>query len=72
VPEGERNTTVASLTGHLLWHGVDPEVTMELLLCWNRVRCRPPLTDDEVIRTVLSITRLHRRREMGPSGQGGE
>lgn len=61
VPEGERNTTIASITGHLLWHGVDPEVAMELMLSWNRVRCRPPLSDEEVVRTVESITRLHRR-----------
>ena len=61
VEQGERNNTIASLSGHLLWHGVDPEVAMELLLCWNRARCRPPLTDDEVIRTVLSITRRHQR-----------
>jgi len=67
VQEGERNNTVASLTGHLLWHGVDPEIAMELLLAWNRLRCHPPLGDDEVIRTVLSITRLHQRRAPGPS-----
>jgi hypothetical protein len=61
VPEGLRNDSVASLTGHLLWRGVDPELALELLLCWNRVRCRPPLSDDEVVRTVESITRTHRR-----------
>jgi Bifunctional DNA primase/polymerase, N-terminal/Primase C terminal 1 (PriCT-1) len=61
VSEGERNNTITSLTGHLLWHEVDPEVAQELLLCWNRIRCRPPLSDEEVIRTVDSITRLHGR-----------
>lgn len=61
VREGERNNTVASFTGHLLWHGVDPEVALELLLCWNRVRCRPPLPENEVVCTVKSITRLHQR-----------
>jgi hypothetical protein len=61
VPEGERNNAVASLAGHLLWHGVDPEVTLELLLCWNNSRCRPPLSGDEVARTVANITRLHER-----------
>lgn len=66
VAEGSRNNTIASLTGHLLWHGVDPEVAVELLLCWNRVRCRPPLSDDEVARTVESITRTHRRHHPGP------
>jgi hypothetical protein len=59
VPEGLRNSTIASLTGHLLWHGVDPEVAHELLLAWNRTRCRPPLDDAEVARVVQSITRLH-------------
>jgi len=59
VGAGERNNTIASLTGHLLWHGVDADVAMELLLCWNRIRCSPPLDDEEVIRTVKSITRLH-------------
>lgn len=59
VEQGERNRTIASLTGHLLWHGVDAEVALELLLCWNRIRCRPPLPDDEVARTVASVTRTH-------------
>ncbi len=59
VPEGERNSTIASLTGHLLWHGVDAEVALELMLAWNRMRCRPPLDDAEVAQVVASITRLH-------------
>jgi hypothetical protein len=63
VPEGERNNTIASITGHLLWHGVDPDVALELLLCWNRVRCSPALSDDEVVRTVNSITLLHERQD---------
>ncbi|MEX2648503.1 MAG: bifunctional DNA primase/polymerase [Alphaproteobacteria bacterium] len=61
VPEGERNSTIASLTGHLLWHGVDPDVALELMLAWNRMRCQPPLPDDEVARVVASITRLQDR-----------
>ena len=32
VPEGQRNSSIASLAGHLLWHQVDPEVVLELLL----------------------------------------
>jgi len=61
VPAGERNTTIASLAGHLLRHGLDPAVVTELLLCWNRVRCRPPLADEEVAAVVASISRLHER-----------
>jgi hypothetical protein len=61
VAEGERNSTIASFAGHLLWHGVDPEVALELLLAWNRARCRPPLSDAEVASVLRSIARLHAR-----------
>ncbi len=65
VREGQRNNTLASLAGHLLWHGVDPAVVLELLHAWNRQRCLPPLDDDEVAEVVQSILRLHQR-----SGEG--
>ena len=63
VGEGARNTTLASLAGHLLWHDVDAEVVRALLLAWNRVRCRPPLEDTEVDAVVASIARLHAREQ---------
>ncbi|MCG6942708.1 MAG: bifunctional DNA primase/polymerase [Thiohalocapsa sp.] len=63
VEAGERNNTIASLAGHLLWRGVDPEIATELLLTWNATCCRPPLEPEEVVRTVESITRLHQRGE---------
>lgn len=59
VPEGQRNSTIASFAGHLLWHQVDPEVVLELLLAWNRMRCRPPLDDAEVAQVIDNIARLH-------------
>lgn len=62
VGEGERNNTIASLAGHLLWHGVDPDVVAEMMCCWNAVRCRPPLEEAEVLRTVGSIAKTQRRR----------
>ena len=67
VPEGQRNSTIASLTGHLLWHGVDAEVALELLLAWNRLRCRPPLDDAEVAQVVANIVKLHEQEPTGPS-----
>jgi hypothetical protein len=70
VEEGRRNTTIASFVGHLLWHGVDPEVVLELMLCWNRLRCRPPLEDGEVACVVASITHLHEDRA-GSDGDRG-
>jgi hypothetical protein len=61
VAQGARNATIASLAGHLLHHGVDPDVVLELMLSWNRQRCAPPLPDDEVAQVVASILRTHRR-----------
>jgi len=61
IGEGQRNNTIASLTGHLLWHGVDGDVVLELMLAWNRTHCQPPLPDDEVARVVQSIERTHAR-----------
>jgi len=63
VREGQRNNTVASLAGHLLRRGVDRVVVMELLLCWNRGRCEPPLVDEEVVTVVESIGRFHPRAD---------
>lgn len=67
VGEGQRNSTIASLTGHLLWRGVDAEVALELMLAWNRARCRPPLPDEEVAAVVQSIVRAQAREH----AQGG-
>jgi len=41
---------------------VDSQVALELLLAWNRVRCRPPLPDSEVAAVVDSIARLHEQK----------
>ena len=68
VPEGTRNNTIPSLAGHLLWHGVDPQVTLDLLLCWNRVRCRPPLDHTEVAGVVASILKLHEAKDRHETG----
>lgn len=62
VTEGERNNTLARLVGHLLRRRVDPYVALELALCWNATRCRPPLPEAEVLRTVDSIARAEARR----------
>ena len=72
IGEGARNSTIASLTGHLLWRDVDLEVIKELLCSWNRDRCHPPLPDEEVLRTVESIARTHQRHkgEERPPDQG--
>jgi putative DNA primase/helicase len=57
IPEGERNQAIARLTGCLLARRVHPHLTLELVLAFNARNCSPPLPEDEVLRTVASITR---------------
>jgi hypothetical protein len=60
--EGNRNNSVASLTGYLLRHRVDPIIALHLVAAWNEARCRPPLSEAEVFRTVDSIAGHELRR----------
>ena len=62
VSEGGRNTAVSRLSGHLLRRWVDAEVTHELVQAWNEVRCRPPLSPEEVTKIVGSIARKELQR----------
>lgn len=61
VGEGERNARTAQLAGHLLARGVDPYVTLELLVAWD-ARNRPPLGRREVTRAVDSIAAREARK----------
>lgn len=65
VGDGERNSSVARLSGHLLRKHVDPFVVLDLILCWNKVKNRPPLDDDEAAEVVDSIAKMELRRRKG-------
>ena len=66
VTEGARNQSIAKLAGHFLRRYVDPVVTLEMMTVWNAVRCKPPLSDDEVQDIVNSIAgREIKRRGAG-------
>jgi hypothetical protein len=60
--EGGRNQAVARLAGYLLRRRPAPRVVLELLRAWSESRCRPPLSEEEVIRTVESIARREMER----------
>jgi len=55
VVEGQRNSTVARLVGHLLRRFIDPMVVLELVQSWNAMRCSPPLPPNEIVAIVNSI-----------------
>ena len=63
--EGSRNQAIARLAGYLLRRRPAPRVVLEFLRAWSESRCRPPLDDEEISRTVDSIARreVERRRE---------
>ncbi len=65
VEEGQRNDSIARLSGHLLRRRVDPYVVLDLMLAFNSVRCRPPLSADEVANIVDSVARREHRRRYG-------
>jgi putative DNA primase/helicase len=62
VSEGRRNHAIARLAGLLLRRYVDPLVVLDLCRTWNTGRCRPPLDDDELEKTVDSICAREMRR----------
>jgi putative DNA primase/helicase len=70
---GERNVSIAKLSGLLLGRRIDPHVCLDLMLAFNAIRCKPPLPEDEVVATVASIARREfasRRRQREERAHG--
>lgn len=61
VGRGGRNRAAASLAGRLLHKGLTLQETVEFLSMWNE-RNDPPLSQDELVRTISSIARRNDRR----------
>jgi hypothetical protein len=60
VGSGGRNNAAASLAGRFFNKDLSvPEIT-EILLMWNE-RNDPPLSEEEIVRTVTSMGARHRR-----------
>jgi len=62
VAEGQRNSTIAALAGHLLRRYIDPYIVIELLKSWNSSHCKPPLQGEEVYAAIESIAKLEAYR----------
>lgn len=52
---GSRHPTLASIAGHLIARGVDPELTVELLMAVNETRCQPPKPREEIEQLVAGL-----------------
>jgi hypothetical protein len=57
IREGQRNAMLASLAGTMRRRGASEGAIAAALMVENRLRCDPPLSDDEVRRIAVSITR---------------
>jgi putative DNA primase/helicase len=63
IPEGTRNSTLASVCGKLVHFGLSDVVLLfDLMLCINDARCNPPLTYREVDNIISSVLRSHLRK----------
>jgi len=72
IPEGTRNTTLASIAGRLRRAGCD-EATIFAALCdINQKRCIPPLADDEVAKVARSISRHAPVDPVGDDADGAD
>jgi putative DNA primase/helicase len=71
VPEGERNVAIAKLSGLLLAKRIDPYVTLDLMLGFNRSHCNPPLADKEVAVVVANIARRETDRRTKNRAKAG-
>lgn len=59
VTAGKRNTTLAALAGVMRRRAMSPDAIEAALLAENRVRCVPPLGDDEVRVIAHSVSRYN-------------
>ena len=63
MPEGQRNDTLTRISGHLLAHGIDPHVCLDIILSLNATHCNPTLPEHEILNIVASIARRELARE---------
>ncbi|MEM3415507.1 MAG: phage/plasmid primase, P4 family [Thermoproteota archaeon] len=63
VEEGQRNDSLARLSGHYFGKGLTFEETKLILLDWNK-RNKPPLPEEEVLRTIESIYKRDQKNKL--------
>lgn len=61
IDHGNRDSTVTSVAGALVRGCQDEFLLMDVLDCWNRARCNPPLEARDIERIARSILKKHSR-----------
>ena len=69
IPDGQRNTTLTRLAGHLRRPGLNEEEIGAALLVANRNRCKPPLPDSDVLRVSSSVAKYEPGDPVNPGEQ---
>jgi hypothetical protein len=59
IQAGERHRTLLSLAGSLRHRGLGEEEILVSLLAVNRLRCRPPLPDEELVELARDVVRRY-------------
>jgi len=68
IPNGQRNSTLASLAGTMRRRGMGEAAIRVALIEENAARCDPPLDDDEVRRIAESVGRYAPAQPMATNG----
>jgi hypothetical protein len=71
IPDGQRNTTLASLAGTMRRRGMSTVAIEAALLIENTARCDPPLDAEEVAVIAASMARYHPAPDGQPAGGNG-
>jgi hypothetical protein len=66
VAEGDRNTTAAALAGYYINRGLRENEIADILSIWN-TKNRPPMSQNELLRTIASIQAAHERQNQTDS-----
>lgn len=69
VLEGRRNTYLTQLAGKMQRDGMSPEAIRGALTEENKVKCSPPLPDEEINKIVESVTRYASQPVEGDLGE---
>jgi hypothetical protein len=67
IPSGNRNDALTSLAGSMRRRNMEPEAILAALLAENKVKCSPPLDEDEVLAIVNSVGRYEADPEAAPA-----
>jgi hypothetical protein len=71
IPEGMRDSTLASLAGSMRKRGMTEDEILAALVTVNKERCQPPLEDEQVAKIAKSVSRYEPQEQAVPKTPEG-